>query len=113
MDNPIPQFSHFITSLKSSHPDLAYLHAIEPLDGVPDETNDFIRELWAPKPLITCAGYARDSAIKTADNRGDLIAFGKWYISNVSLLDGLLAASRLLMAYPAGSAHTIGEEYTS
>jgi NADPH2 dehydrogenase len=113
MDNPIPQFSHFVTSLKSSHPDLAYLHAIEP-EGVSDESNDFIRELWAPKPLITCQGYDRDSAIKTADTKGDLIAFGKWYISNVSFSDDhWLQVARLLMAYPAGFAHTIGEEYTS
>ncbi|KAF9477056.1 NADH:flavin oxidoreductase/NADH oxidase [Pholiota conissans] len=85
MDNPIPQFSHFISSVKSSHPDLAYLHAVEPLPEAVDESNDFIRELWAPKPLITCSGYDRESAIKTADTKGDLIAFGKYYISNPDL----------------------------
>ena len=57
-------------------------------DGYPHvapRINDFISQLWAPKPLITAGGYTRDSAMeRTQSNENELIAFGKLYISNVS-----------------------------
>jgi len=87
MREPIPQYTYFITHLKAAHPDLVYLHVIEPepahsawRKGEEPESNDFIRKHWAPKPLITAGGYTRDSALK----RTELIAFAKLYISNVS-----------------------------
>ena len=92
MREPIPQYTHFITHLKAAHPDLAYLHVIEPepahsawRKGEEPESNEFIRQLWAPKPLITAGGYTRDSALKRTElNDNELIAFAKLYISNVS-----------------------------
>jgi NADPH2 dehydrogenase len=92
MANPVPQFSHFVTSLKSKHPTLAYLHVVEPrIDGVTEvlgtsgehESNDFIRAIWKSRPLISAGGYTREGALKRAE-RGELIAFGRFYISNVS-----------------------------
>ena len=53
MDDPIPQFTHFVLSLAKSHPSLAYLHAVEPLtiNGVTakerNESNDFLRRIWS------------------------------------------------------------------
>ena len=94
MKDPKPTFAFLVSQLAERHPDLAYLHLIEPrVSGsetrdeasVSDEwTNDFLREIWAPRPLISAGAYTRDSAIRVADTKGDLIAFGRQYISNVS-----------------------------
>lgn len=57
MRDPIPQFSHFVSSLVESHPNLAFVHLVEPppiaertdvkhLSEIPGESNDFIRKIW-------------------------------------------------------------------
>lgn len=93
MADPKPQFSYLISQLKQRHPTLAYLHAVEArLDGLDDkpdapaDANDVFREIWAPKRFISAGGYTRETGIKTAEEKGDLIAFGRWYTSNVSLV---------------------------
>ncbi len=75
MEDPIPTFSHLVSRVKELHPDLAYIHVVETrVDGAADaapedikefETNDFIRKIWAPKPLISAGGYTRESGIET------------------------------------------------
>lgn len=47
------------------------------------QSNDFIREIWRPRPLISAGGYNRELALKVAETKGDLIAFGRFFISNV------------------------------
>ncbi|KAF7296329.1 Oxidored-FMN domain-containing protein [Mycena chlorophos] len=90
--DPIPTFTHLTIQLKTRFPDLAYLHVIEPrVSGTEDATpaigasNAFIRDLWSPKPFLTAGGYTRDSAIKTAEENGDLVVFGRAYIANPDL----------------------------
>ncbi|KAF8147835.1 hypothetical protein B0H34DRAFT_758987 [Crassisporium funariophilum] len=93
MDDPIPQYSHFVTALKAAHPNLAYLHAIEPpaegsvthKESNPNESNDFLRDIWAPKPFLVAGGFTRETAIERADRTGDVIVFGKYFISNPDL----------------------------
>jgi NADPH2 dehydrogenase len=98
MDDPIPQFSHFVSSLAKHHPKLSYVHLVEPTKGPGDvpnqpkprtkereESNDFLREIWAPHPLITCSEYTRETAVSTAEKKGDIIGFGRLFISNVRL----------------------------
>lgn len=102
MSDPVPQFSHFVSSLAEKHPDLAYVHLVEPARGPPivpngpgpderdaaelaKESNDFFRKIWAPRPLITCTEYTRETALEVAEKKGDIIAFGRLFISNVSL----------------------------
>lgn len=92
MEDPIPQFSHFVSTLKRKHPNLAYLHVVEPrIDGNTDrpitahESNDFIRAIWKPLPLIVAGGYTRETALKAAEENGELVAFGRLYISNPDL----------------------------
>lgn len=92
MKDPIPQFSHLVSTLKERHPNLAYLHLVEPqIDGNTDrsttahESNDFIRAIWKPLPLIVAGGYTRETALKTAEDNGELVAFGRFYISNPDL----------------------------
>ena len=89
MTDPIPQFTHFVSSLKSAHPELAYLHAIEGLEGseaaYPAASNGFLREIWGGKPFINAGGYTRESAISRADAGEGLVAFGRHFIANVRL----------------------------
>ncbi|KAH9945561.1 hypothetical protein B0H21DRAFT_433960 [Amylocystis lapponica] len=93
MDDPIPTFSHFVTRLAELHPDLAYLHVVDPrvtgdwdnLVVNEEDSNDFIRKIWAPRPLISAGGFTREKAIASAEETGDLIAFGRLYISNPDL----------------------------
>ncbi|KAJ4490489.1 hypothetical protein J3R30DRAFT_86455 [Lentinula aciculospora] len=95
MADPIPTFSHLVTQLKERLPHLAYLHLVEPrINGsktelsdniVQTDSNDFLRDIWRPKPLISAGGYTREIGIRTADEKGDLIAFGRYFISNPDL----------------------------
>jgi NADPH2 dehydrogenase len=96
MKDPVPQFTHFVSSLARDHPNLAYLHVVEPpaLEEreVPEESNDFLRKIWAPRPFISCGLYTRETAIEAAEKMGDIIAFGHHFTSNVrhSLFNPLL-----------------------
>ncbi|KAJ2920730.1 hypothetical protein H1R20_g16366, partial [Candolleomyces eurysporus] len=96
MKEPVPQFSHFVSTLASSHPNLAYLHVTEAppveerldvkdLAEIPEESNDFLRKIWSPRPFISCAGYTRQTALDVSKSKGDLIAFGRPFISNPDL----------------------------
>ncbi|TEB30457.1 NADH:flavin oxidoreductase/NADH oxidase [Coprinellus micaceus] len=93
MDDPIPQFTHFVSELATSHPDLAYLHVLEPLSETPPnpenptfgESNDFLRKIWAPRPFISCGEHTRDRALSVSQEKGGLIAFGRPFISNPDL----------------------------
>ena len=94
MADPIPQFSYFVKQLKTQHPDLAYIHVVEPRVHGPEtiqdkdidarESNDFLRAIWGARPYISAGAYTRELALKTAQEKGDLIAYGRYYISNVS-----------------------------
>ncbi|KAG7445349.1 FMN-linked oxidoreductase [Guyanagaster necrorhizus] len=92
MDDPIPTFSYLVTKIGQRHPDLAYVHVVEPRvsgnwtrDARKGESNDFIRELWAPRPLVSAGGYTREGAMEVADGKGELVAFGRYFISNPDL----------------------------
>ncbi|KAK7447082.1 hypothetical protein VKT23_014296 [Stygiomarasmius scandens] len=93
MKDPKPTFAYLVKKLKELYPDLGYLSVIEPrIAGdtavevdTTEESNDFLREIWAPKPLISAGGYSRESAMKVADEKGDVIAFGRHFISNPDL----------------------------
>ncbi|RDB18129.1 putative inactive dehydrogenase EasA [Hypsizygus marmoreus] len=92
MADPIPQFTYFVTQLRIQYPTLAYLHVVEPrISGSVDrvasahESNDFIRAIWKPLPYITAGAYTRESALQTAEETGELVTFGRLYISNPDL----------------------------
>ena len=99
MDDPKPTFSYIVSEIKKAHPTLSYIHVMEPraesqdiLEKDPEgESNDFIREIWTSpesdengRRLITAGGYTRDLATKIADEKGDIIAFGRPFLANVS-----------------------------
>ena len=54
------------------------------------QENDFLREIWAPRPFISAGGYKRPLAIETAEAKGDIIAFGRAFIANVRNIFHLL-----------------------
>ncbi|KAK7451316.1 hypothetical protein VKT23_012657 [Stygiomarasmius scandens] len=100
MDDPKPTFSYIVSEIKKAHPTLSYIHVMEPraeaqdiLEKDPEgESNDFIREIWTSpesdengRRLITAGGYTRDLATKIADEKGDIIAFGRSFLANPDL----------------------------
>ncbi|KAK7685002.1 hypothetical protein QCA50_011837 [Cerrena zonata] len=91
INDPIPLYTHLVTRIREQFPDLAYIHVTEPRvsgDTPRDpkgESNDFIRAIWSPRPLISAGGYGRDLAIEWADTKGDIIAFGRHFIANPDL----------------------------
>ncbi|KAL0573440.1 Stress response protein nst1 [Marasmius crinis-equi] len=90
MTDPKPTFGYFVAELKKRFPHLAYLHVQEPradgwdtVDDLPEGVdNDFIREIWGDKVLVSSGGYDRKLAIDTARTKGDVIAFGRHFIAN-------------------------------
>lgn len=90
-ENPIPTFSYLITELRRRFPNLGYLHMVEPgISGAVDQdlmadSNDFARAIWQPRPFIVAGRYTSETALHTAEEKGGLIAFGRWFVSNVSL----------------------------
>jgi NADPH2 dehydrogenase len=105
MKDPIPQFTHLLSSIKQRHPAFAYLHIVEPRmagnEDVPTkewqgQSNDFIRELWESMPLISAGGYTRDSAMNVAEKHAnELVAFGRHFLANVSserVIDSLVSS---------------------
>jgi NADPH2 dehydrogenase len=80
-----------VTELRDRHPDLAFIHVVEPrVDGFTEKTpgefesNEFIRKIWGTRPFISAGGHTRESGMEYADKYGDLIAYGRKFIGNVS-----------------------------
>ncbi|KAJ7447167.1 hypothetical protein FB451DRAFT_1054572 [Mycena latifolia] len=120
-EHPRPTYTHLVTQLRERYPDFAYLHVIEPradgddtADVIKEEhSNDFIREIWGARPLISAGGYTRETAVAVAEGKGDLIAFGRPYIANPDLpyrlLHGIaLAVGNRALYYAPGSANPKG-----
>ncbi|PSR72861.1 hypothetical protein PHLCEN_2v11274 [Hermanssonia centrifuga] len=85
-------FSYLVSEITKRFPNFAYLHVVEPrVEGSEDRTVqhgeeiDFLRDIWGSRPFISAGGYTREAAISTADNKGDLIAFGRAFIANPDL----------------------------
>jgi len=116
MKDPVPTYTYYIIQIIQRHPDLAYLHATEKHIESPEEgqntsadafmsegtENDFIRELWSAygtngRRLITAGGYTRETGMRVAQRKGDLIAYGRLFISNVSFFS--LCATLALTVY--------------
>ncbi|KAL0952979.1 hypothetical protein HGRIS_007191 [Hohenbuehelia grisea] len=95
MEDPKPTFAYFVSQIRDLFPNLAYLHVVEARVLGADtreehtipagENNDFIREIWSPRPLVSAGGYDRSLALSVAEQKGDIIAFGRQYISNPDL----------------------------
>ncbi|KAJ6495325.1 FMN-linked oxidoreductase [Mycena sanguinolenta] len=114
-EHPKPTYAHFVTQLRDRYPELAYLHVVEPrVDGLETVdikdgySNDFIRDIWGDRRLISAGGYTRETAIAAAEEKGDLIAFSRPYIANPDLPyrllhDIALAVGNRALYYVPGS----------
>ena len=93
MKDPIPTFAAFTSEFKKRFPDLAYLHVVERRsnDRVDksevrqDTRNDPLRALWTPKPYISAGAATFKTGIENAEKKGDVIAYGRYYLANVSI----------------------------
>ena len=66
MEDPVPTFTYLISKFIEKHPNLAYIHAVEPrvINGfdlehkdIPEgDTNDIFRAIWGDRPFIVASG---------------------------------------------------------
>ncbi|KAJ7143991.1 hypothetical protein C8R44DRAFT_601317 [Mycena epipterygia] len=95
MADPKPTFTYLVSQIKKSYPEFAYIHVVEPrISGDNDHagdtddktaSNDFLRDIWAPKTLIAAGGYTRETALERAEKDGNLVAFGRQFLANPDL----------------------------
>ena len=99
MDDPEPTFSYLVSKIRQLYPKFAYLHVIEPRiagtvdrDALESESNNFLRDIWVTPEsksngsvYISAGGFSRSEAISTSQKTGELVAFGRYFISNVCL----------------------------
>ncbi|KAH9029250.1 hypothetical protein EDB85DRAFT_1867271 [Lactarius pseudohatsudake] len=96
MKDPLPTFTTYVERIRDEHPDLAYLHVIEPrangdvgIVALSDEnraqSNEALRKVWGDRPYIAAGGITRATAIDTVSKYGGLIAFGRHFIANPDL----------------------------
>ncbi|KZV75200.1 FMN-linked oxidoreductase [Peniophora sp. CONT] len=91
MANPIPTFEALVKRLDSKHPDLSYIHLMDPMGPPPsnqssvERSNDSIANIRLPRPVIFNTGYERETAIKKAETDGALVAFGRPFLANPDL----------------------------
>ncbi|KDQ13239.1 hypothetical protein BOTBODRAFT_45406 [Botryobasidium botryosum FD-172 SS1] len=86
MKDPIPTFTHLVESIREKHPNFAYLHFVEPPpDAGVEESNEFARKLWHPRPFFSGGSYDSRSGIKAAEERDVAVVYGRWFISNPDL----------------------------
>ncbi|KAI9323286.1 hypothetical protein BX666DRAFT_1873347 [Dichotomocladium elegans] len=90
-------WGYVISQLQANHPNLAWVHMIEPRDDFSrttknDTTNslDPFRAVWKGT-FISAGGYTTrpELARKVADDTGNLIAIGRAFIANPDLVDRL------------------------
>jgi NADPH2 dehydrogenase len=101
MKDPLPTFTTLVERIRAAHPNLAYIHAIEPrihgsLGASPLEqgstaSNESLRKAAGDIPYIAAGGFDRASAASTVERHGGLIAFGRHFIANVSDLLSIMA----------------------
>ncbi|KZV68722.1 FMN-linked oxidoreductase [Peniophora sp. CONT] len=105
MSDPIPTFSALVKHLAENHPHLAYLHVIQPRISANDDiepgnasdSNDFVRAIWSPRPLILAGGFNRETALSEADKgeKNVLVAVGRYFTSNPDLPKRWMHGSQL------------------
>ncbi|OBZ89175.1 12-oxophytodienoate reductase 1 [Choanephora cucurbitarum] len=101
-DTPVETWGYLISQLQQSHPDLAYLHLVEPRGDVfADKTNSIdtlepYRKIWKG-PLVVASGFSTNipHAIDLAEKTGDLVAFGRAFIANPDLPERILNGWKL------------------
>ena len=86
--DPVPTFTYLIQELKKQNPDLAFLHVVESVDKE-KESVDWAREAWKGDGkgiFLSALGHDRESGLRYAEEKGDVIVYGQKFISNVSII---------------------------
>ncbi|KAJ7157621.1 NADH:flavin oxidoreductase/NADH oxidase [Mycena crocata] len=111
MADPKPTYTYLVTQIRDRHPNLSYLHIVEPYAHTrsgavaqPGErpSNDFVREIWGNRRIVSAGGYSdnRESGLRAAEERGEMIAYSRAFIANVSdvlvIRDGVSAKVNFL-----------------
>ena len=84
MEDPKPTFSYLAQRIKELYPKFAFFEAAEverPRDG--KESNDFLRDIWAPNVFMSNGGYDRQKGMELADRTGGLVSYGRHFLANV------------------------------
>ncbi|CAE6429453.1 unnamed protein product, partial [Rhizoctonia solani] len=98
MKNPIPTFTYLVTEIARRHPELAYIHFVEPvISGASDakdqahdpNSNEFARVIWQPRPFLSAGGFTTESAHVEAETRDTGVVMGRYFISNPDLPERL------------------------
>jgi 2,4-dienoyl-CoA reductase-like NADH-dependent reductase (Old Yellow Enzyme family) len=96
-ETPYETWGHLTKTLQNNHPNLAYIHFVEPRTNLMGEKNadtpdslDTFRKAWKGS-FISAGGYTydKDLAFNTAENTGNLIAFGRQFLANPDLVERL------------------------
>lgn len=96
-ETPYETWGYIASQLQARHPNMAYLHFIEPRDDFSRKTkNDTVnsldpfRKAWKG-PFISAGGYTThpELATKIADETGNLIAIGRAFIANPDIVERL------------------------
>jgi N-ethylmaleimide reductase len=96
--DPQALFSYVVRQLDRYN--LAYIHIVEPRidNGAPDGQNltaGFFRSIYSGT-IIAAGGHDKETGEATlANNEADLIAYGRWYISNPDLPERFAANAEL------------------
>lgn len=107
MKDPKPTYSHLVSYIRDTHPGFSYIHVVEPrqdwhvhlidhrkdwiekdsldIGSTAGNNNDFIREIWGERPLISTGGYDRALALEVSEKTGNLIGFVRAFLGNVCL----------------------------
>jgi NADPH2 dehydrogenase len=98
-DTPYETFGYITKTLQERHPDLAYVHFIEPRNET--DSLDPFRKIWKGT-FVTAGGYTTDAqrvvdlaitdvkrVFDLAEKTGNLIAFGRLFIANPDLVERL------------------------
>lgn len=86
MDDPKPTFAYVAQKIKELYPNFAFFDAVEverPRDG--KESNEFLREIWAPKVFMSNSGYDRQKGMDLTDRTGGLVGYGRYFLANVGI----------------------------
>ncbi|KAF8747497.1 oxidoreductase, partial [Rhizoctonia solani] len=103
MKNPIPTFAYLVSEIAQRHPELAYLHFVEPVVSGPNDakdqvhdvgsatpnTNEFARVIWQPRPFLSAGGFTAQSAFVEAETRDTGVVMGRYFIANPDLPERL------------------------
>ncbi|GAA5872897.1 hypothetical protein JCM8547_003259 [Rhodosporidiobolus lusitaniae] len=88
-------FSYVAQELKTRHPRLAFLHVVNArIDGTIDyqggeqESVDFLREIWSPRPLFIAGGFGAANGCDLVEKHNNVVlVYGRYFIRYKGFLD--------------------------